>query len=171
MRRVRRTALALATLTLLVSVVSTGGFSSVSAERTVQVAVADDPRAYLSIAEPARNLSSGEQRVTLLTLRNRFPTDLTDVEVTVTGDGAPPAKLVVNGPNPVEHPESLAVGSEGDVVVTVVCDGNGGTDEFRVAVDASGPGAGVELNRTVRLACPVQRSSGQSGGGGNSTSS
>lgn len=152
MRRVRRAALAVATLTLLASVVVTGGFSSVSADRTVQVAVAEDSRAYLSITEPAQNLSAGEQRVTLLTLQNRFATRLTGVEVTVAGDGTSPPNL--NGTDPVDHPESLAIGEEGDVSVTVYC-GDSGSDEFRVAVDASGPGVSVGLNRTVRLTCPA----------------
>ena len=70
------------------------------------------------------------------------------------GDDASPPRLIVNDTNPVAHPESLAVGDEGDVVVTVECV-DGGTDEFRVAVDASGPDAGVELNRTVTLTCPA----------------
>ena len=132
-----------------------------SAERTVSVAVADDSRAYLSVTEPARELRPGEQRVALLTLRNRFATALTDLEVSVAGDGAPPPRLVVNDANPVTHPESLAAGGEGHVVVTVVCGGNGRSGEFRVAVDAAGPGAGVELNRTVTLVCPVQQTEGQ----------
>lgn len=74
--------------------------------------------------------------------------------MSVAGDDASPPRLIVNSTNPVAHPESLAVGDEGDVVVTIECF-DGGSDEFQVAIDASGPGTGVGLNRTVTLTCPV----------------
>ena len=106
----RHLVLLLGTLALVGTVVSTGGFSAVSAERQVAVDTAPDERALLGVETHDRTLHAGMNEDTpLVTLENRFGVPLTDVDVTVTG-GAPPPKVVENPAKPVDAPSSLGVG-------------------------------------------------------------
>lgn len=155
---IRRSAVVLAVLAVLV-VTSTGGLSTMTADRTAEVAVVPDDRAYLGVQTTDQSLAAGTREVAIVDLRNRLGADLTDVDVTVRGDDATPP-LVVQGP---DEPGSLGSGHGETVTATVACNaGNTTTTEtWTVSVTASGDGVSVTLDRPVTVTCEPAPSPGQ----------
>jgi hypothetical protein len=147
---IRRSAVVLAALALLV-VTGTGGLSTVTADRTAEVAVVPDDRAYLGVQTTDRSLVTGTHAVGIVDLRNRFGADLTDVDVTLRGDDATPPLVVQD----VDEPGSLGSGHSDTVTATVACDaGNTTTTEtWTVSVTASGDGVSVALERPITVTC------------------
>jgi hypothetical protein len=151
MVRARRVALAAAALALVATTASSAGFTSVSADRGVEISTAPDSHAFLTIDHHHPTLTAQSDDARLVNITNQFAMTLTSVTVTVT-HGAGPAELA-NGPVTLE--ESLHPGGSLVVTVPVECDGSGHA-EFVVSVDASGPEATVDLTRTVGVVCPVE---------------
>jgi len=180
MTRLRRLAVVLAALAVVGTTVPTGGVTSVSAERGVSVDVVPDEEAFLGVTkhnqtvDPGLNGDQGNStfrsQVTLLTVTNRFPSDLT-VEVSVDDAGAPPPK--VKSLEEDDRSFELPTGHADHVKANVVCGGGGGpteSDVFAVEIVASSPGVTVELTRQVRIGCeaPPDNSNGSSNGNGHS---
>ncbi|WP_178915060.1 hypothetical protein [Natronomonas gomsonensis] len=133
MTRRRRLLLAAALLASVVVVTTTGGFSSATAERGVDVSVAEDSNAYLGVEQAPSGTENGTTNLEV-TVANQFPagTDLTTVEVTANGTTVDFAE-----------PDAVEAGDERTYTFrTVSCDG-------RITVEAQGAGVTVGLNRTV----------------------
>jgi len=122
--------LALAVVLLL----GTGGFSAISADRGVSVAVTGNDDAYLGYETACHNGTLN------ITITNRFDETLTDGSVAVDG-------------NETELPEIKP--SESATVTFDVSASDGQTIEpgDPVTVEASGSGISVELDRTVPEQC------------------
>jgi hypothetical protein len=149
MNRLRRLGVvAIATLVLLTT--GTGGVATISGDRSVELAVADQGEAYVG-AEPAEpTVGAGPpEDVVVLTLTNRFEQPLT-VDVTVQGDG--PTPPVLQG---YDAPDHLGTGEAAAVTATVNCDASPGTDTetWTVDVSATGDDVSVDTTRTVTVAC------------------
>jgi hypothetical protein len=120
-------------LFLSATVVSTGGFSSMTSDRSVHVTVAGDGDAYLGFESSPTNTTNGTTDLEV-TVANQFTggTELSTVQVTVDGKTI---DLVPNGPLPAGE-------SETHTVQSVSCDG-------LVSVAATGPNVAVRLTRSV----------------------
>ena len=118
----------------VVLLLGTGGFSAISADRGVSVAVTGNDDAYLGYETACHNGTLN------ITITNRFDETLTDGSVTVDG-------------NETELPEIKP--SEHATVTFDVSASDGQTiePEDPVTVEASGPGISVELDRTVPEQC------------------
>lgn len=139
----------------LLVVAGTSGFSTVTADRSADVAVVADERAYLGVETANPSLEAGHhEEVRLAELENRFGNPLTDVDIVVHGNkGTPP---VMQGH---DAPDALGVGGEGAVTATVNCDAGSGspdTETWTVSITASGPNTEVTLDRTVTVTCKPQ---------------
>ncbi|MDT3434844.1 hypothetical protein [Haloarcula sp. 1CSR25-25] len=141
---------ALCALALSMTLVAqTGAVTSMSAERSIEVAVADDEDALLGIevqsVEVQRNAT---ENVTLLTAENRLDRPV-DLDATATGD-EDTQRLNVTA---VDAPESLSSGELGSVVATVECTNATTAEMLTVALSASGGGTSVELSRNMHAQC------------------
>ncbi len=115
----RRATLVLAVLGLLAAVPATGGFSTVTADRDLSVAVVADDRAYLGV-DVAEN-TTGDVTVTVV---NRFPVTLGTVTTTANGT--------------TRTVENLAPGESATLEFE---------DCERVAIEGTGEDTRVELTR------------------------
>jgi hypothetical protein len=175
MSRLRYVSLALVVTAALLAT-GTGAFSAVDAERSTQVAVVPDSEAYLGIQSETVRLDNGVDRsadsadtpgagppnrgsggareeVALLTLTNRFPDPITDLDVTPAeeplGESHTPPNVVGNslGTERVD-------GNEWKVTATVVCsDANHNEEDWAFDVEASGDSFSVETTERVTVEC------------------
>jgi hypothetical protein len=152
----RRSLIALAAALLALTLVSgTGGFSSVAADRSVDVAVANDDEALVGIEKSHIDRCGANQ--VALTVTNRLGSDLHTVEATVLAASSDVRATVM------DTPEGLGVGDNGEITVRVnpatpanEDAGNGdavdGTVDIRLTV--KGDGTRVTLTRSVPVECP-----------------
>jgi len=127
MSRHRSILLVIALMTAISVVTSTSGVSAVGADRSIEVATADDEDAYLGFEQTAQ--TTNETTNLSVTIRNQFPSGTTLGTVTVTVDGE------------TKDLTPLGSGEEGTVrFESVDCDGT-------VSVTASGDGVEVQLER------------------------
>jgi hypothetical protein len=121
-------------LLLSATVVSTGGFSSTTTDRSVHVSVAGDGDAYLGFGSSTANTTNGTTDLEV-TVTNQFPggTELSTGTIAVDG------KTIDLIPN-----ESLTAGeSVTHTVRSVSCDA-------LVSVVATGPSVAVGLDRAIK---------------------
>jgi hypothetical protein len=128
---------AVAVLAALATVANTAGFTAASADRTMEVAVADDDSAYLGFEAVTTDTADGVTNVTI-SVTNRFPTGTTLDTVTVAvADHEPvalrPAGALDPGETASEQFEDVPCGAT-------------------VEVTADGDGAEVTLDRAVECA-------------------
>ena len=110
----------------------TGGFTSATADRGVEVSVANDANALLGVERTTAGTGNGTTNLTV-NVTNRFGTSELDT-VTVRVDGES-TDLAETGP--------LTPGARGSATVTAVDCGS------TIRVDASGDGVDVTLTRRV----------------------
>ena len=124
---------ALAVLAVTLLVVGGAGFSQVSAERGVQIAVVDDSEAY--VGYQAGDLSvTGEDTETLVTVTNRLPSEIDVVDVEVAGDEELTVDLQA-------HPRGIDPGDQGEIRATLSCEE---AVDTTLSVTVSVAGEGVE---------------------------
>ena len=134
MTRRGRVLVAAAVLATLATVASTSGFAAASADRAVEVAVADDDTAYLGFEATTTDAADGTTNVTV-DVTNRFSTGTTLDTVTVTVADREPVALQPTGTlDPGE--------TESERFEDVPCGA-------AVVVTASGDDVDVSLDRTV----------------------
>jgi hypothetical protein len=133
MTRHRHLLLVAGLLASVVIVTATGGFSSATADRGVQVSVTEDTNAYLGVEQAHSGTGNGTTNLEV-TVRNQFTadTDLTTVEVTVNGTAVDLAERDTIEPGETRVHTFTAVPCEG-----------------RLTVEAQGTGVIIGLNRTV----------------------
>lgn len=149
-RRIALVVLALAT----VAVFATGafGFTSVSAERGVSVAVVDDENAFLGLPnEPSVTCEVADDTetgctVALVDVTNQFSTALTDVSASATDDEVS-----------LSTPGEIGVGETETIRGTVTCDPDEGeqttrTYELTVSVDGEDVSA-TKYDKAVTVTC------------------
>ena len=168
----RRSLVVLAAALLAVTLVSgTGGFSSAAAERSVDVAVAEDDEAFVGVETGDIGRCGGNQ--VALTVTNRFHTDLHTVEARVVDDSSDIRAEVM------ETPHHLGSGEDGDVVVRVTpatpADEDAGNGDavdgtIHVHLTVEGDGTTVELTRPVPVECPSP-ANGEKGADGTASGS
>ncbi|HKL28379.1 MAG TPA: hypothetical protein VJ898_03830 [Natrialbaceae archaeon] len=134
MTRGRRLSLILALLAALALVTSTGGYTSMTAGRNVEVAVAPDHAAFLGFEQTTDTVTNGTANVTV-TVTNRFPTGTALETVVVIVDGET-ATLAADG--------TLDAGESASATCEDVACG------APIAVHASGSDVSVSLYRSVR---------------------
>ncbi|RLM89217.1 hypothetical protein D3D02_08810 [Halobellus sp. Atlit-38R] len=129
----RQVVLVAALLASLALVSNTAAYSSVHADRGVQVQVVGDEDAYLGLQRTTTNASNGTADLDV-TVSNQFAagTDLTEIETSVDGTAV---DLASGG--------SLAPGETSSHTFANVSCGDA------VAIDASGSGVRVSLKRSV----------------------
>ncbi|MBX0295306.1 hypothetical protein [Haloarcula nitratireducens] len=148
----RRVALAVVAVAALAFAVGSGGFSSVTADRTASVEVVGDEDAYMALnySDSQVELSgSSEYDDTFVTATNQFaqPVNFT-IEYDVSTDeglSASPASDTVTS-------QSVGVGNERDVTVQFNCTGSGqqnATVEFGARAEGASVFAETTENRTV----------------------
>ena len=130
----RHLSLILALLAALALVTSTGGYTSVTAGRNVEVAVAPDDAAFLGFEQTTDAVTNGTTNVTV-TVTNRFPAGTTLETVVVIVDGET-ATLTTDGT--LEAGESAS-----ETCDDVACGAP-------IAVHASGSDVTVSLYRSVQ---------------------
>ncbi|WP_276260836.1 hypothetical protein [Haloglomus litoreum] len=148
----RRAGLVLIAVGVVLLATATYGFSSIAADRTVDVGTTPDSGAYLGITESG----AGEVNVSrspspdVLDLTNNFEGDLSRVSVAVAstdGTAVGPADLEATGP------QSIAVGATGSVSLQCASDSDAEEDAVTVTVEitATGEGVSVETSEAVTL--------------------
>jgi len=164
----RRPVAVVALAVSLVLVTSSGGFTTAASERTVQIASGADDSALLTVESAAPELPNGNHRgVALLTITNRFPAAIVDVDASVRSTGHPsPPRLTGHGVQP--PPTPVGIGESVAVTASVTCGANpSGSDRFTIRVAAvTAGGSSVELERTVTVVCKGEPNRGASGQNG-----
>lgn len=122
---------------------ATGAFDGVNAQRDLEVATADDGRAFLAINSEAVSGFDGDT-VTLLKLTNRFEQPLTSISATVVSSGNP------IDPQTIQTPVGLAQGESGPVQATLNC-ATDGTVEIQIV--AASDNQRVQIKRFVQVTC------------------
>ena len=175
----RRIILLSAACAAVLLVAGTGGFSAMSAERTVDVAVVDDDSAYLRIAndDPLQCGSPPENAV----VQNQIGMPLTTVEISVAVPSDEDGEIRV-GTNGGGQTSTLAPGEHkrltfddeyrsGDGPVVTIEPVDGTTPEVVEigVIEVSGDGMSISVaERTFTVDCATQRSetpTGTSDGG------
>lgn len=145
--------------------VGTQGFSTMEAEREINVDVVGDEDAVLRLRYPTQSIGCGQDEIQLVEIGNHTATDITSLVVTV--ESVPSGIELLEAGTPIATGHEIVVtdedtdtpfspGTEQHVHVTTstgeACNGIYGV-EFNVS--ASGPG--IEINttesRTVTVAC------------------
>jgi len=152
MSRRRRIALAVTALAA-VALLATGafGFTNVSAERGVSVAVVDDESAFLGLPnDPAVTCEVADDTetgctVALVDVTNQFSTALTDVSATADGGLS------------LSTPDDIGVGEAGTISGTVACDPDEDEETTRtydlaISVDGDGVSA-TKYDKEVTVSC------------------
>lgn len=125
--------LLVALVTVLGVTVGTGSFSSVSADRGIEVAVTDDEQAFLTFEQNTTDTANGTRSVDV-TVGNQYPAGTTLSTVTVTINGTT-VDLAENG--------HLSSGeSRTHTFESVDCDDT-------LSIEATGPGVEVSFERSV----------------------
>lgn len=121
----------------------TGGFTAMSADRGVDVNVADDENAYLGyeLTTETTTVNNSSTVTAEATYRNGFDGELT-LEVTVIVDGSE-----VNSETKI-----LSPGSEEVIGVTRSCS-PGETVDVAFEASGRGPGISVSMGRTHSVSC------------------
>jgi|AntRauMinimDraft_4_1070384.scaffolds.fasta_scaffold00056_9 hypothetical protein len=129
--------------------VGTGAFSSMEAERGVEVNVVPDDEAYVGYDNPSEgqdavSVSDGES-IELVLIKNRFSGDarisIVDVDVTVVPDEGDSPRI-----EDVEFPEAeFGVGESESITGTAACDEDTGSADIEVSVRLTGSGVSAEL--------------------------
>lgn len=136
----------LAVLAVSLLVVGGLGFTSVAAERGVDVAVVSDENAFVGYETNEISVSSGD-RVDLVTVTNRLPGDIEVEEVTISGDEG---MTIANVSEPaIPSGESRAVDG------TISCQTPNTTD-IDVTISVAGNGVWVKLfgaSRSFTVSC------------------
>jgi hypothetical protein len=147
----RRISLVLLAVALIVGITATGGLSINLADRDVTVAVVDDDSAYVGYnSPPTLNVTSGD-RVTLVTVTNRFDTAIDVTDVTVDS----PTNVTAS----VEpYPEGIGPGESGAVTASISCSSNVTTESLQVTItvegsDVSATVFGRSETRTITTDC------------------
>jgi hypothetical protein len=128
-------------------VVGTGGFSSVNADRAVNVDVVGDEDAYMALEYTdervdASGTVNGAVDVALVTATNQFAQPVNvSLETELRGDG-----VSVGDVSPSSA--TLGVGDDMDVSATLVCEDPGG-HYVTVAFDATATGQGISAETTT----------------------
>jgi len=146
----RRVAMLVGIVLVATSAISgTGSFSAVAADRAIEVSVADDEAAYLGLAyDETVTVEANETTVTLVAVTNRFPSSLAvDPELTEGDPDQPPAIESVDGPG------ELNSGESGPLSATIRCDNATASETVTVALEATGDGVRVSLQRELTVAC------------------
>lgn len=161
----RRPAAALALVVSLLLVTSSGGFTTAASERNVQITSGTDDSALLTVESAAPELPNGNHRdVTVLTITNRFPAAIVDVDASVRSGGHPsPPRITGHGLQP--PPTPIGIGESVDVTASVTCGANPPeADRFTIRVAAAtAGGSSVELERNVTITCTGEPNRGESG--------
>jgi hypothetical protein len=122
-----------AAVVVLATTAGTGAFSTVGAERGVQVAVVDDDNAYLGVVIAAN--ATGNDTTANITVTNQFPDGTTLTSITATGpDGT--TSLTPND-GALETGETTSA-----TIQNATCDST-------ITIHANGPGVQVTIDRPV----------------------
>lgn len=128
-------------------VISSGGFSSVSADRAVTVETVGDDNAYMSLTYPEEpvQVDAGDS-AELVTVANQFSESVSFEIADIETDGDIDATLD-------SQPGEVGVGAEETVMVTLSCKTNSspatGSVEFDVTADGDGVYAETTMKRSV----------------------
>lgn len=141
-------------------VASTGGLSAMTADRGVQVSVANDENAFLAI-ETNRITRCGTNHG-VFEVQNQFGTDLTDFEAFVVEAHGVRAS-VKDAPDHLDDGDTVGAVDTGDIDIQVKALGPESDDiepgSVTVHFEASGRGVGISLNRTVEADCAKSKPS------------
>lgn len=149
-----------AALLALTLVAGTGGFSSVAADRSVEVAVAEDDEALVGLETYSLgcgdNQNGGNQKA--LRVRNQLGTEVRTIEAKVVDSkGGLDAHVT-------DTPGGLSVGEEDPVKVRVTPDGGGGSGAggtISIELEVGGDGVQATLTREIHVDCPADDNGNQ----------
>lgn len=147
--RGRRVALVLALAVSVSLAVGASGFSALSADRTISVAVADDEEAFLALDVPSElEFDNGRHDgvVIIEFVGNNFPEPL-ELNITISDPRGSPVKL------DQETPDTLGSGETATVTVDLECSAGQEREDWDVDIVADGKTVHVELTRTVTIIC------------------
>lgn len=140
MKTLRICSVALAVLAAAVLAFGAVGFDTTSAERDVAVSVVDDDRAYVGYESQSKVIAllGGATERELVTIENRLPAAITDVEATAETDGFDAIASV-----DLHEPETIAPGDHATVDGTFE---GLGVFELHVSLQVESDDAQVELD-------------------------
>lgn len=144
MKRRRLVLLSLAVASLALAA-GTGAFTAMSADRGVDVRVADDDSAYIGIEKETPTITAGTSTEILMTLENNFP----DSSVTVVDFEA----TISNSKSMVNNVTDSWSGGSGEVSAEINCSQprtESLTFDINIVTDG---GVSVSLTRSVKITC------------------
>lgn len=124
----------------------TAGFSTMEADRGVDVAVVNDTDAYLGYEPLADEARAGES-TRVIEYRNRLGSDLDEFDVSVSTPTDHDVTVTA-----VDAPPDLPKRSAGQVAVTLACSQER-TVDLLFEADGSGGGVSVSVDRTRAVTC------------------
>jgi len=130
-------------------VFGTAGFTTMDADRGVDIKVAEDENAYLSyepLVDVGKNISE-EEPTEVVKYHNQFGVELDYLEIYVSATSAPGVTIQT-----FDAPEQLDPGSAGTVTVTLDCSTTQMVD-LNFQVSGSGSGKTISLDRTLSVTC------------------
>lgn len=135
-------------LAVVLLVAQTGAFSTIEADRSVQVTVGDDQSAYLGVETESVSVpGNATTSATLATLTNRFGSSI-DVSVAVSEESDSPPELTN-----VDGPGTLSSGESGPVEADVTCDDSASEETVSLEIVATGTDVSAELTQSVDVTC------------------
>ncbi|WP_144050406.1 hypothetical protein [Halorubrum persicum] len=149
--------------------IGTGAFSSVEAERGVEVNVVDDDEAYLGLQQVNRYLPTGSntqltepgdyQPNDVVQIKNQF-SDPLDLTVNVSKAAGVVSDGDIRVDEPLKDGNKLGIGD--DAFVAVTC-GDSGNGQLTLSLDGTAGGATVEVTRQFAVSCLDVRFNGNNG--------
>ena len=132
--------------------VGTGAFSSVEAERNVEVSVVEDENAYLGLEQVADSVTVGDE-TKVVRIQNQFATPL-DLSVVVKEVNKSIGGINVDGHDLSQGDEADVTLSSGDsVYILVACRESGEEIPFRLRFDGNAGEASVDKTRKFEITC------------------
>lgn len=147
-RALRALSLILAFAAVLGLVFGTAGFTSMSADRGLDVNVTDDESAYLGYAPLTDTVDSNES-TSVVEYQNRFNGDLDKFHINASLVNSSDTQVTIEA---VDSPDYLHGGTGESVDVTLHCPVEEEVD-IRFEVDASGSGVSTSFERVHTVTC------------------
>ncbi|MGQ3328882.1 hypothetical protein [Halorubrum sp. FL23] len=139
--------------------IGTGAFSSVEAERGVEVNVVDDKNAYLGLDVEDEAVTVGKL-TDVATITNSFA-DRLSLDITIEQRDAVIDEIAVGGEAP-DNGFSLGLGPGKDAVIAVTCSQTGAAS-FKLRFEGQTNGASVDKVRSFEIDCESETDSVVSG--------
>lgn len=131
------------------TLLGSGAFSSVEADREAKIEVVGDQDAYLYLEYGDVQFGCEADGITIVTVGNQLKDDITDVEFDLQIDGSGVSV------EDISVPDGIALGEKVEITADLDCEDTQGSATASFDIDVSGNGASVEAHRSEQftIAC------------------